>query len=311
MQVLGIDAGGTKTVCYLADADGKVLGEGRAGGANLKAEGELAVEKVLHSVMDQALGDREREIAAICLGMAGADREDEKILVRDIMRRIGSRARVLVVNDALVALVAGVGDAPGVVIICGTGSIAYGRSADRAARAGGWGHVLGDEGSGYWIGRRALRAVARAADGRGPATSLTPRVLNHFAVQKASDLVAEIYDRQLRHHALAQVARLVQQARDEGDEVATQVLEQAAHELVRAARSVVERLSMQEEAVQFVLAGGVFTGVPWLAEELKRRLPATAPRGQVKRLEVEPAMGAVRLALAEAQGGARIPSYFG
>jgi N-acetylglucosamine kinase-like BadF-type ATPase len=311
MQVLGIDAGGTKTVCYLADADGKVLGEGRAGGANLKAEGELAVEKVLHSVMDQALGDREREIAAICLGMAGADREDEKILVRDIMRRIGSRARVLVVNDALVALVAGVGDAPGVVIICGTGSIAYGRSADRAARAGGWGHVLGDEGSGYWIGRRALRAVARAADGRGPATSLTARVLNHFAVQKASDLVAEIYDRQLRHHALAQVARLVQQARDEGDEVATQVLEQAAHELVRAARSVVERLSMQEEAVQFVLAGGVFTGVPWLAEELKRRLPATAPRGQVKRLEVEPAMGAVRLALAEAQGGARIPSYFG
>lgn len=311
MQVLGIDAGGTKTVCYLADADGKVLGEGRAGGANLKAEGELAVEKVLHAVMDQALGDREREIAAICLGMAGADREDEKTLVRDIMRRIGRRARVLVVNDALVALVAGVGDAPGVVIICGTGSIAYGRSADRAARAGGWGHVLGDEGSGYWIGRRALRAVARAADGRGPATSLTPRVLNHFAVQKASDLVAEIYDRQLRHHALAQIARLVQQARDEGDEVATQVLEQAAHELVRAARSVVERLSMQEEAVQFVLAGGVFTGVPWLAEELKRRLPATAPRGQVKRLEVEPAMGAVRLALAEAQGGARIPSYFG
>jgi N-acetylglucosamine kinase-like BadF-type ATPase len=311
MQVLGLDAGGTKTVCYLADEDGKLIGEGRAGGANLKAEGELAVEKVLHSVMDQALGERERNVAAICLGMAGADREDEKSLVLDIMRRISARARVVVVNDALVALVAGVGDAPGVVIICGTGSIAYGRSADRAARAGGWGHILGDEGSGYWIGRRALRAVARGADGRGPATSLTPRVLNHFAVAKPSDLVTEVYDRQLRHHAVAQLARLVQQARDEGDEVATQILEQAAHELVRAARSVVDRLSMQEEALQFVLAGGVFTGVPWLAEELKRRLPATAPRGQVKRLEVEPALGAVRLALAEARGGARIPSYFG
>src|SRR3990172_4004332 len=126
MQVLGIDAGGTKTVCYLADEDGKVLGEGRSGGANLKADGELAVEKVLHTVMDQAIG-------------------------RGIMRRIGARARIVVVNDALVALVAGIGDAPGVVIICGTGSIAYGRSADRAARAGGWGHILGDEGSGYWI----------------------------------------------------------------------------------------------------------------------------------------------------------------
>ena len=213
------------------------------------------------------------------------------------------------VNDALVALVAASATGPGASIVSGTGSIAYGRSADRAARAGGWGHVLGDEGSGYWIGRQALRAVARGADGRGPATSLTPRVLNHFAVAKPADLIAEVYDRQLPHHALAQIARLVQQARDEGDEVATQILEQAAHELVRAARSVVERLSMQREAVQFVLAGGVFTGVPWLAEELKRRLPATAPRGQVKRLEVEPAMGAVRLALAEANGGARLPSY--
>jgi N-acetylglucosamine kinase-like BadF-type ATPase len=303
MQVLGIDAGGTKTVCYLADENGKLLGEGRAGGANLKAEGELAVEKVLHTVMAQAIGERKPEVAAICLGMAGADRDDEKALVRDIMRRIGAQARTVVVNDALVALVAGIGDGPGVVIICGTGSIAYGRSA------GGWGHVLGDEGSGYWIGRRALRAVARAADGRGPATSLTPRVLNHFAVAKPVDLIAEIYDRQLPHHALAQLARQVQQSRDEGDEVATQILEQAAHELVRAARSVVERLSMQQEAVQFVLAGGVFTGVPFLAEELKRRLPAIAPRGQVKRLEIEPAMGAVRLALAEANGRARLPSY--
>jgi N-acetylglucosamine kinase-like BadF-type ATPase len=122
-------------------------------------------------------------------------------------------------------------------------------------------------------------------------------VLNHFAVAKPSDLIAEIYDRQVRHHALAQLARVVQQARDEGDEVATQILEQAAHELMRAARSVVERLQMQEQAVQFVLAGGVFSGLPWLAEELKRRLPATAPRGQVKRLEVG-GPGAVRLALA-------------
>jgi N-acetylglucosamine kinase-like BadF-type ATPase len=310
MHVLGIDAGGTKTVCYLADGDGNVLGEARTGGANLQSEGELGVEKILHSVMDQALGGREREIDAICLGMAGVDRDEDGGLVRGIMRRIGARSRVVVVNDALVALVAGVGEAPGIVIICGTGSIAYGRNArDQAARAGGWGHILGDEGSGYWIGRQALRAVARAADGRGPATGLTPRVLNHFAIARPSDLIIEVYERPVRHHTLAQLARVVQQARDEGDEVATQILELAAHELVRSARSVVERLKMREEAIQFVLAGGVFTGVPWLAEELSRRLPGIAPRGQVRRLEVEPAVGAVRLALAEARGGARIPAY--
>ena len=310
MHVLGIDAGGTKTACLLADGEGRVIGEGRAGGANLQVEGELGVEKALHAVMDQATGGVELAVDTICLGIAGADRDADGRVMRGIMRRIGGRSRVLIVNDALIALVAGVGEAAGVVIICGTGSIAYGRNAaNQAARAGGWGHLLGDEGSGYWIGRRALRAVARAADGRGPATALSARVLNHFALAKPSDLIAEIYERQLRHHALAQLARLVQQARDEGDEVATQILEQAAHELVRAARSVVERLGLGDDAASFVLAGGVFTGVPWLCDELRRRLPGIAPRGAVRRLECEPAVGAVQLALAEARGGARIPSY--
>ena len=196
------------------------------------------------------------------------------------------------------------------MIICGTGSIAYGRNArNQAARAGGWGHVLGDEGSGYWIGRQALRAVARAADGRGPATALTPRLLTHFAVARPSDLIGEIYERQVRHHTLARLARVVQQARDEGDEVATQILEQPRTSWSAAHARSWTGCSMHDEPFQFVLAGGVFAGVPWLAEELRRRLPGIAPRGQVTRLEVEPALGAVRLALAEARGGARIPAY--
>jgi N-acetylglucosamine kinase-like BadF-type ATPase len=310
MHVLGIDAGGTKTVCYLADAEGRVIGEARGGGANLQSEGELGVEKVLHAVMDEALQGRGPDVEVICLGMAGVDRESEGVVVRGIMRRIGARARVVVVNDALVALVAGTGDAPGVVIICGTGSIAYGRNArNQAARSGGWGHILGDEGSGYWIGRQALRAVARAADGRGPSTRLTAKTLEHFAVARPSDLVGEIYDRHLRHHAIAQLARLVQEARDDGDEVGTQILEQAAHELVQGGRSVVEQLRMRDESFDCILAGGVFSGVPWLGDELGRRLLGVAPRSRVRRLELEPAIGAVRLALAEARGGAVIPTY--
>ncbi len=310
MHVLGIDAGGTKTVGYLADESGRVLAEGRAGGANLQREGELGVEKTLHAVMDQALGERGLELAAIGLGMAGVDRERDGTVVRGIMRRIAARSRVVVVNDALIALVAGVGEDPGVVIICGTGSIAYGRnSLDQAARAGGWGHILGDEGSGYWIGRQALRAVARAADGRGPATALTARILSHFGASEVPQLVGEVYDREQRHPDLAQLARLVQQARDEGDEVATQLLELAAHELVRAARSVVERLRMRDSSFAFVLAGGVFCGVPWLSDELARRLPAIAPQARVIGLTVEPALGAVSLALAAARGEPRIPVY--
>jgi N-acetylglucosamine kinase-like BadF-type ATPase len=143
MHVLGIDAGGTKTVCLLADEHGVILSEGRGPGANLHAVGELGVEKVLHEVMETALGERGISPDAICLGIAGVDRDDEAKTVRAIMRRIGQKSRVLVVNDALIALVAGARDAPGVVIIAGTGSIVYGRNAGgEAARAGGWGHII-------------------------------------------------------------------------------------------------------------------------------------------------------------------------
>src|SRR5947199_2957230 len=108
MHVLGIDAGGTKTVCLLADEHGVAVSEARGPGANLHAAGELAVEKVLHAVMESAIGDRPMVPAAICLGIAGVDRHDEARTVRAIMQRIiGRRSRLVVVNDALIALVAG------------------------------------------------------------------------------------------------------------------------------------------------------------------------------------------------------------
>src|SRR5260221_4065327 len=125
MHVLGIGHVGTKTVCLLADEQGVVVSEARGPGANLHAAGELAVEKVLHAVMESAIGDRAIVPAAICLGIAGVDREDEARTVRAIMQRIGRRSRLLVVNDALIALLAGARDAPGIVIISGTRSIVY------------------------------------------------------------------------------------------------------------------------------------------------------------------------------------------
>src|SRR5437667_2990061 len=140
MHVLGIDVGGTKTVCLLADERGAVVAESRGPGANLHAAGEKTLERVLHQVVAAATDGRSVVPDAICLGIAGVDRQHEADTVTAIVRRIGHRSRVLVVNDALIALVAGARDDPGIVIISGTGSIAYGRSArGEAARAGGWG----------------------------------------------------------------------------------------------------------------------------------------------------------------------------
>src|SRR5258708_4445629 len=143
MHVLGIDAGGTKTVCQLADERGNVLAEARRGGANLQAVGELEVEKVLHDVMEEAIGDRDVRPAAICLGIAGVDRPDDARVVRAVMKRIGYMAKVLVVNDALVALEAGAPGQPGVVGGAGPGALAYGPNERKpAARARGWGDTL-------------------------------------------------------------------------------------------------------------------------------------------------------------------------
>jgi N-acetylglucosamine kinase-like BadF-type ATPase len=312
MHVLGLDAGGTKTVGYLANAQGLIVGEGRGGGANLHAHGELEVEKVLHAVVEQAIGNQDVTPVAACIGIAGVDRKDDDRTVRGIMRRLGFRARTLVVNDALIALVAGVGDDTGVVLIAGTGSIAYGVNEDGcAARAGGWGSVLGDEGSGYWIGREALVAVMRAADGRGPATRLSDLVLDRFGVSRVDALVREVYDPRTRREAVHALGPLVEQARSEGDVTAAEILAGASTELTHAAASVIARLGMRGHAFRIVLAGSMFRVIPWLTSDVIRRLAEVAPRATAGTLSVEPAMGAVHLALREAQGGARVPTYLG
>ena len=310
MHVLGIDAGGTKTMCLLADEHGRVIAEARSGGANLQAAGELEVEKVLHQVMEAVLSDREGLPAAICLGIAGVDRPEDADAVRGIMRRIGFKIPALIVNDALVALVAGAGEDPGVVLVAGTGSIAYGKDAlGRAARSGGWGYLLGDEGGGFWIGRAALSAVVRQYDGRGPATILTELVLDRLGLGQPTDLIREIYDRDVRRQTIASLASLVQAAMDRGDAVAGDILTRAGAELASAASSVISRLEMRGDVFPTILAGGIFQGVPWLAADVRRRISEAAPRSEVRPLDVEPAVGAVRLAIAAAQGRATVPSY--
>jgi N-acetylglucosamine kinase-like BadF-type ATPase len=310
MYVLGIDAGGTKTVCLLADETGRVAAEARGGGANLQASGELQVEKVLHRVMEDAIGDRDIRPSAVCLGIAGVDRADDADAVRGIMRRLGFKTRTLVVNDALIALVAGAGDNPGVVVIAGTGSIAYGRdAAGRAARAGGWGYLLGDEGGGFWIGRSALAAVVGQYDGGGPATQLTHLVLEHLKLGSPAELIPAVYDIGLQRRAIAAIASLVHDACAAGDAVAADILSRAATELSAAATSVITRLEMRGDVFPTILSGGIFHALPSLAADVVLRLLDIAPRAATRVLDIEPAAGAVHLALAAARGPVTLPTY--
>jgi N-acetylglucosamine kinase-like BadF-type ATPase len=310
VHVLGIDAGGSKTVAWLADASGRVVGEGRAGGANLHSAGELATEKTLFEVIHEALGERTAVPSVVCVGMAGMDRAADEAIVRAILRRLGFRGAVHAVNDAYVALVAGADEEPGVVVIAGTGSIAYGVGPEAtAARAGGWGEVYGDEGSAFWVGARALAAVVRAADGRGPATALSALVLRHAGVDRIDGLVAQVFARKDRRQAIAAMAGLVARADAEGDAVAAEILREAAAELAIAFASVVEQLSMRGERFRVVLSGGLFKMAPALVSMLASRLAEIAPRAATGMLIDEPALGAVRLARRAAEGRLRLPVY--
>lgn len=306
--VIGIDAGGTKTLCRLANHEGQTMAEVVGPGANLQSGGELLVEKVLHQVITEAVQDAARWPAVICLGMAGVDRAADSATIQAILFRLAPRTTVIVVNDALIALEAGLPGAPGAVLIAGTGSIAYGRnSAGRAARAGGWGHVLGDEGSGYWLGRHALRAVVRSSDGRGPFTRMTPRVLAHFEVARPQDLVRTIYDGKFQPSTVAAIAPLVNEAAEEGDEVALRLIDTGARELSLAARSVCETLALPEGPV--LLAGGMFQAAPRMRQRVVAHLTGRWGNMVVSPLEAPPVAGAVALALAALRGTLALPAY--
>ena len=295
-HVLGIDAGGTKTRAMVADETGRVLGRGLGGGANLRTHGELAVEKVLHRVIEDAEAEARARPDAVALGIAGADRPEDHAVLRAILRRMGFRQRVLVTNDAHVAFVAGSPSRVGLALICGTGSIAWGQNAaGEIARAGGWGWHLGDEGSGFWIGVRAVRAALRASDGRGPATALAGAVREHFDIGNIEEIVRVVYDGDFPRHRIAMLALRVAEAAAAGDAAAREILEASAAELEAAASSVIERLGLAENPYDIVLSGGTFTAVPALAEAVTMVL--SAPGATMRLLTDEPAMGAVKLAM--------------
>jgi N-acetylglucosamine kinase-like BadF-type ATPase len=291
--VIGIDAGGTKTVGLLADETGRVLTKARGGGANLLVHGELAVEKVLYQILEDL--EPPEPVAALCLGIAGVDRPGQKELVLALLRRLGLRRSVQVVHDAVIALVAGAPEGVGIVVVGGTGSIAYGADPEGlTARSGGWGYLLGDEGSAFWLGHAALRLGIRAADGRGPATTLYQRICQRLELQGASELVSWFYDQEKSRGRVTQLASLVEEAAEDGDEAAEELLDHGAGHLARAARAVYRRLHFSR-GFPLILAGGVFKACPSLVRRFHHQLEL--PLAQVTPLEAEPATGAVRMAL--------------
>ena len=204
---------------------------------------------------------------------------------------------VQVCPDCEIALVGGLGQEVGLATIAGTGAIAYGRNSQgRVARASGWGYLLGDEGSAYDIGRQGLRAVVRAADGRSPQTQLTEAVCDYFGLDKIEDLVESVYQPGWRAKDVARLAPVVDRVASVGDEVALQILDEAAVELALASRTVYRQLFPDDAAVELVTLGGTWQSQGKLRQRFQQHLARDCPEIAVVEPRHDAVSGAILLA---------------
>jgi N-acetylmuramic acid 6-phosphate etherase len=300
--VLGIDGGGTGTVVLLAARNGtgwKSLGRGESGPSNRQAVGTPAALAALDEATDRAFAAAGRvrsAVRAACLGLAGAGRPGDQEIVREWAARANLAPHVQVIEDAALLLAAGTPAGWGVAVVAGTGSMAFARAADgRTARSGGWGPLLGDEGSGYAVALSGLRAAARSADGRAAATPLTDRLLAAYGLTRPEELIGVVY-RGGDRATLAALAPVVLDAAEAGDPVAEHIIRDAAGELASATGAAARQLNLGA-AFPVALAGGLLIASPGYRE---RFLSALTDRGLAVgpvALVIEPAEGAVRLAL--------------
>jgi N-acetylglucosamine kinase-like BadF-type ATPase len=301
--VIGVDGGGTKTVAWLAplvdDGAGTIVGRGQAGPGNPRAAGFETAQANIEAAIEVAFADAKlprQSAAAACFGLAGAGRpvEQERITVWAKDRQLAVRVRV--VGDAEPILAAAAPDNCGIALICGTGSLAWGRNRDgKVARCGGWGYLLGDEGSAYAIARAGLREAVRSADGRGCLTSLLARFQKELAAPTPQDLIDRVYSPQMTRERLAGLAHIVLDAALR-DPAANRIVTDAARDL--ADMIVVLCRQLQFPAGGYILAvtGGVMLNETLLREGVLQCLEhdGVAPTTTIP--IAEPVRGAVALA---------------
>lgn len=271
--LLGVDGGSSKTRALLATRSGALLGVGVDGASNQHTVGFDGATRAIQAAIAQAFaraGLPPTTAAVACLGIAGADRpiDHERFEAWALQQRLARRC--VVVNDSELLLAAGTPDGWGVGLICGTGSICFGRTPDgRVGRAGGWGYLMGDEGSGYDIALRALRLATQTADGYQQAHAILGMVMEHWRLTEPIQLIGHVYRPQMTRADLAALAERVAILADAGDAAAIALIDRAAIDLARLVAAVVRKLDLS--APPLALGGGLFATSGRLREQLAAR----------------------------------------
>ena len=302
-RLLGVDGGGTATEAWLAEPGLRVIGRGTSGPSNAKAVGLDAARRALDAAIGAAFQDAGLEpapVEAACLGLAGFDRPDDRKILIGWADEARLAHRLVLVNDGDLVVAAGTPEGWGVGVIAGTGSIAVGRTPDgRTARAGGWGHLIGDEGSAYAAVLDALRLVARRADGRDPRPTgpdpLTNRLCRALGVAQPSQIVTALYAPDFSRARVASLAPEVLAACAESPEDEARLLVPAGHALADMVAAVARALGWTSGALPLAAAGGYLLSATTVRRAL---LDGLAERGYQPALILvpEPVRGALVIA---------------
>jgi N-acetylglucosamine kinase-like BadF-type ATPase len=287
------------TRAIITNGEHQMLGEGIAGPSNPLRVGVNSAAAAVREAFDKACDAarvQRAEIVAAEIGLAGVRRADVRISVYNALRVLGI-SELEVVTDADIALFGATNGEPGLVIIAGTGSICCGRSArGKRVCAGGWGPLAGDEGSGSWIARQALQAVARASDGRGPTTLLVQAACAYFNVPQPEDLSMAIYAPSMTNDRIAGFGKQVVEAAQGGDAVALAIIFRAGRELGTAAAAVIRGLRMEREKFQVAYVGGVFKAGELLLKPLRQEITRLASKAYLAPPLLSPVVAAARMA---------------
>lgn len=301
--LIGFEGGGTKTTCLIVGHDGSVRGRGVGGPSNILVVGKEKTSGSLLAAIKDATGGKGlgEPASALCIGAAGSGNPEGKKLMQEVLSSLQLSERNVIVHDGVIALMGATAGKPGIVLISGTGSVCFGmNSGGEFGRASGWGYIIGDEGSGYDIARRAMVAALRAHDMRGEKTVLVKKLKERLGLSSIEDLVKKVYAEAMPRDQVSALAPLVLEAAREGDVVAKDLLEYAGKELGVAAVAVARQLDMLEEEFEVATMGGVLDNFgESLLAPLYITIHDSAPHAKLVRARFKPAVGAVIMAAKE------------
>jgi N-acetylglucosamine kinase-like BadF-type ATPase len=318
--VLGIDGGGTKTICLIMNEQREVLGRGEASASNYQSIGANAAFKSIESAIQAAtetIKPIQIPVKAICLGLAGAGRSKDIEVIQGIVRELQQSPNlpikwilpnnIIICHDALTALVGGIGNDVGVVVAVGTGTIVFGRNQQgQTKRVGGWGYILGDEGGAYKIAVAGMQAAMRAYDKREHSTSLVEDFKKQLGLESIEDLIEVVYRRGWGVREIASLAPVVDNAAVNGDEVAKRIINEGVQELVQATRVVVKDLNLstteEDNGFEILTIGSVWGAKSNIREKFIACITTEFGNARVILPRYEPAYGACLMALKQLYG---------